>query len=200
MVHDCMNSILYRSSVPLSLYMLLLPCPPHLFICRQWLIQLLCDSAATKRLAGNKQMQKNPRQCCLASQHPWGLAVFLMLILHIFLQMSTGTSSPQSLKKILALSEEGSERHRRQPEDTMSNASSQLSSPPTSPQSSPKKGKPIILPPSDTTLQTAVMVSYNCHLVAAATYCTMALIVQSMRDQYDIKVDRWCVNKSWFIL
>lgn len=83
MVYDCMNSILYRSSVPLSLYMLLLPCPPHLFICRQWLIQLLCDSAATKRLAGNKQMQKNPRQCCLASQHPWGLAVFLMLILLI---------------------------------------------------------------------------------------------------------------------
>uniref|UniRef100_A0A3B5PUA5 Rap guanine nucleotide exchange factor 2 n=1 Tax=Xiphophorus maculatus TaxID=8083 RepID=A0A3B5PUA5_XIPMA len=51
-----------------------------------------------------------------------------------------GTSSPQSLKKILSLSEEGNERHRRQPEDTMSNASSQLSSPPTSPQSSPKKG------------------------------------------------------------
>uniref|UniRef100_A0A3Q2PTM7 Rap guanine nucleotide exchange factor 2 n=1 Tax=Fundulus heteroclitus TaxID=8078 RepID=A0A3Q2PTM7_FUNHE len=51
-----------------------------------------------------------------------------------------GTSSPQSLKKILSLSEEATERHRRQPEDTMSNASSQLSSPPTSPQSSPKKG------------------------------------------------------------
>ncbi|XP_015247513.1 PREDICTED: rap guanine nucleotide exchange factor 2-like isoform X5 [Cyprinodon variegatus] len=51
-----------------------------------------------------------------------------------------GTSSPQSLKKILSLSEEGNERHRRQPEDTMSNASSHLSSPPTSPQSSPKKG------------------------------------------------------------
>ncbi|KAM9376886.1 rap guanine nucleotide exchange factor 2 isoform 2-T2 [Pholidichthys leucotaenia] len=51
-----------------------------------------------------------------------------------------GTSSPQSLKKILSLSEEGGERHRRQPEDTVSNASSQLSSPPTSPQSSPKKG------------------------------------------------------------
>ncbi|XP_034545620.1 rap guanine nucleotide exchange factor 2 isoform X18 [Notolabrus celidotus] len=51
-----------------------------------------------------------------------------------------GTSSPQSLKKILSLSEEGNERHRRQPEDTVSNASSQLSSPPTSPQSSPKKG------------------------------------------------------------
>ncbi|TKS72042.1 Rap guanine nucleotide exchange factor 2 [Collichthys lucidus] len=50
-----------------------------------------------------------------------------------------GTSSPQSLKKILSLSEEGTERHRRQPEDTVSNASSQLSSPPTSPQSSPKK-------------------------------------------------------------
>uniref|UniRef100_A0A674PA88 Rap guanine nucleotide exchange factor 2 n=1 Tax=Takifugu rubripes TaxID=31033 RepID=A0A674PA88_TAKRU len=49
--------------------------------------------------------------------------------------------------KILSLSEEGNERHRRQPEDTMSNASSQLSSPPTSPQSSPKKGKPLILPP-----------------------------------------------------
>lgn len=67
-------------------------------------------------------------------------------------QMSTGTSSPQSLKKILSLSEEGNERHRR-PEDTVSNASSQLSSPPTSPQSSPKKGKPIILPPSHTILQ-----------------------------------------------
>ncbi|CAB1456373.1 unnamed protein product [Pleuronectes platessa] len=51
-----------------------------------------------------------------------------------------GTSSPQSLKKILSLSEEASDRHRRQPEDTVSNASSQLSSPPTSPQSSPKKG------------------------------------------------------------
>uniref|UniRef100_A0AAY4E610 Rap guanine nucleotide exchange factor 2 n=1 Tax=Denticeps clupeoides TaxID=299321 RepID=A0AAY4E610_9TELE len=51
-----------------------------------------------------------------------------------------GTSSPQSLKKILSLSEEGSERHRRQTEDTASNASSQLSSPPTSPHSSPKKG------------------------------------------------------------
>uniref|UniRef100_A0A8C7ZN34 Rap guanine nucleotide exchange factor 2b n=1 Tax=Oryzias sinensis TaxID=183150 RepID=A0A8C7ZN34_9TELE len=51
-----------------------------------------------------------------------------------------GTSSPQSLKKILSLSEEGNERHRKPPEDTVSNASSQLSSPPTSPQSSPKKG------------------------------------------------------------
>lgn len=82
------------------------------------------------------------------------MAAFLMLILLIFSHMSTGTSSPQSLKKILSLSEEGNERHRRQPEDTVSNASSQLSSPPTSPQSSPKKGKPIILPPSHTILQT----------------------------------------------
>ncbi|XP_077588705.1 rap guanine nucleotide exchange factor 2 isoform X11 [Stigmatopora nigra] len=49
-----------------------------------------------------------------------------------------GTSSPQSLKKILSLSEEASERHRRQPEDSAtSNASS---SPPGSPQNSPKKG------------------------------------------------------------
>uniref|UniRef100_A0A669DVK3 Rap guanine nucleotide exchange factor 2 n=1 Tax=Oreochromis niloticus TaxID=8128 RepID=A0A669DVK3_ORENI len=161
-----------------SLQTLSLQCEPSISTC----------DAATKRLSGNKQMQRkknNPRQCCLASQHPWELAVFLMLILLIFLQMSTGTSSPQSLKKILALSEEGSERHRRQPEDTMSNASSQLSSPPTSPQSSPKKGKPIILPPSDTTLQTAVMVSYNCHLVATAMYCMMAVIVPRMRDQYD---------------
>uniref|UniRef100_A0A8C7ME62 Rap guanine nucleotide exchange factor 2 n=1 Tax=Oncorhynchus kisutch TaxID=8019 RepID=A0A8C7ME62_ONCKI len=47
--------------------------------------------------------------------------------------------SPQSLKKILSLSEEASERHKRQTEDTVSNASSQLSSPPTSPQSSPRK-------------------------------------------------------------
>ncbi|XP_031646104.1 rap guanine nucleotide exchange factor 2 isoform X8 [Oncorhynchus kisutch] len=53
-----------------------------------------------------------------------------------------GTSSPQSLKKILSLSEEASERHKRQTEDTVSNASSQLSSPPTSPQSSPRKGYP----------------------------------------------------------
>ncbi|XP_055745297.1 rap guanine nucleotide exchange factor 2 isoform X16 [Salvelinus fontinalis] len=52
-----------------------------------------------------------------------------------------GTSSPQSLKKILSLSEEASDRHKRQTEDTVSNAS-QLSSPPTSPQSSPRKGYP----------------------------------------------------------
>uniref|UniRef100_A0A8C8K6J0 Rap guanine nucleotide exchange factor 2 n=1 Tax=Oncorhynchus tshawytscha TaxID=74940 RepID=A0A8C8K6J0_ONCTS len=48
--------------------------------------------------------------------------------------------SPQSLKKILSLSEEAS---KRQTEDTVtSNNTSQLSSPPTSPQSSPKKGYP----------------------------------------------------------
>ncbi|KAI2657002.1 Rap guanine nucleotide exchange factor 2 [Labeo rohita] len=51
-----------------------------------------------------------------------------------------GTSSPQSLKKILSLSEEAGERHRKQTEDSVSNNSSQLSSPPTSPHSSPKKG------------------------------------------------------------
>ncbi|XP_072520079.1 rap guanine nucleotide exchange factor 2 isoform X4 [Salminus brasiliensis] len=51
-----------------------------------------------------------------------------------------GTSSPQSLKKILSLSEEASDRHRKQADDAVSNASSQLSSPPTSPHSSPKKG------------------------------------------------------------
>lgn len=52
-----------------------------------------------------------------------------------------GINSPQALKKILSLSEEGSlERHRRPAEDTISNTSSQLSSPPTSPQSSPRKG------------------------------------------------------------
>ncbi|KAJ8247392.1 hypothetical protein GJAV_G00245850 [Gymnothorax javanicus] len=50
-----------------------------------------------------------------------------------------GASSPQSLKKLLSLSEEASERHKRQMEDTISNTS-QLSSPPTSPQSSPRKG------------------------------------------------------------
>uniref|UniRef100_A0A673GP94 Rap guanine nucleotide exchange factor 2 n=1 Tax=Sinocyclocheilus rhinocerous TaxID=307959 RepID=A0A673GP94_9TELE len=52
-----------------------------------------------------------------------------------------GTSSPQSLKKILSLSEEAGERHRKQTEDSVSSNSSQLSSPPTSPHSSPKKGK-----------------------------------------------------------
>uniref|UniRef100_A0A672RK73 Rap guanine nucleotide exchange factor 2 n=1 Tax=Sinocyclocheilus grahami TaxID=75366 RepID=A0A672RK73_SINGR len=50
-----------------------------------------------------------------------------------------GTSSPQSLKKILSLSEEAGERHRKPTEDSVSNNSSQLSSPPTSPHSSPKK-------------------------------------------------------------
>uniref|UniRef100_A0A668A4Z7 Rap guanine nucleotide exchange factor 2 n=1 Tax=Myripristis murdjan TaxID=586833 RepID=A0A668A4Z7_9TELE len=99
------------------------------------------------------------------AQHPnipQGLAAWLMLILLIFLQMSTGTSSPQSLKKILSLSEEASDRHRRQPEDTVSNTSSQLSSPPTSPQSSPKKGKPIIFPltPLSKCLP-SVLVSYS---------------------------------------
>lgn len=49
-----------------------------------------------------------------------------------------GINSPQALKKILSLSEEGSlERHKKQAEDTISNASS----PPTSPQSSPRKGR-----------------------------------------------------------
>ncbi|XP_041435474.1 rap guanine nucleotide exchange factor 2 isoform X7 [Xenopus laevis] len=52
-----------------------------------------------------------------------------------------GINSPQALKKILSLSEEGSvERHKKQAEDSLSNASSQLSSPPTSPQCSPRKG------------------------------------------------------------
>ncbi|XP_053316113.1 rap guanine nucleotide exchange factor 2 isoform X3 [Spea bombifrons] len=52
-----------------------------------------------------------------------------------------GINSPQALKKILSLSEEGSlERHRKPADDSISNASSQLSSPPTSPQSSPRKG------------------------------------------------------------
>ncbi|XP_058513492.1 rap guanine nucleotide exchange factor 2 isoform X1 [Ochotona princeps] len=45
-----------------------------------------------------------------------------------------GINSPQALKKILSLSEEGSlERHKRQADDA-------LSSPPASPQSSPRKG------------------------------------------------------------
>lgn len=53
----------------------------------------------------------------------------------------SGTSSPGSLKKILSLSEEAGERHRKLVEDSVSNNSSQLSSPPTSPHSSPKKGE-----------------------------------------------------------
>lgn len=54
---------------------------------------------------------------------------------------SAGTNSPGSLKKILSLSEEASEKHRKLAEDAVSSASSQLSSPPTSPRCSPKKGK-----------------------------------------------------------
>uniref|UniRef100_A0A8C0UTI3 Rap guanine nucleotide exchange factor 2 n=1 Tax=Cyanistes caeruleus TaxID=156563 RepID=A0A8C0UTI3_CYACU len=60
-----------------------------------------------------------------------------------------GINSPQALKKILSLSEEGSlDRHKKQSEDAVSSASSQLSSPPTSPQSSPRKG--YTLAPSST--------------------------------------------------
>lgn len=63
----------------------------------------------------------------------------LYISLHYFL--FKGINSPQALKKILSLSEEGSlDRHKKQSEDTVSSASSQLSSPPTSPQSSPRKG------------------------------------------------------------
>uniref|UniRef100_H0V3A7 Rap guanine nucleotide exchange factor 2 n=1 Tax=Cavia porcellus TaxID=10141 RepID=H0V3A7_CAVPO len=52
-----------------------------------------------------------------------------------------GINSPQALKKILSLSEEGSlERHPKQAEDMLSSASSKLLSSPTSPQSSPRKG------------------------------------------------------------
>ncbi|XP_063776521.1 rap guanine nucleotide exchange factor 2 isoform X1 [Pseudophryne corroboree] len=52
-----------------------------------------------------------------------------------------GMNSPQALKKILSLSEEGNlERLKKAAEDTLSNASSHLSSPPTSPQNSPRKG------------------------------------------------------------
>uniref|UniRef100_A0AAQ4NNE4 Rap guanine nucleotide exchange factor 2 n=1 Tax=Gasterosteus aculeatus aculeatus TaxID=481459 RepID=A0AAQ4NNE4_GASAC len=93
-----------------------------------------------------------------------------------------GTSSPHSLKKILSLSEEENERHRRQPEDTVSNASSQLSSPPTSPQSSPKKGKPIILPPSLPPpndifwLLPSVTVRHKCHLVASIAHCVVLVV------------------------
>uniref|UniRef100_A0AAQ4R1T9 Rap guanine nucleotide exchange factor 2 n=1 Tax=Gasterosteus aculeatus aculeatus TaxID=481459 RepID=A0AAQ4R1T9_GASAC len=90
--------------------------------------------------------------------------------------------SPHSLKKILSLSEEENERHRRQPEDTVSNASSQLSSPPTSPQSSPKKGKPIILPPSLPPpndifwLLPSVTVRHKCHLVASIAHCVVLVV------------------------
>lgn len=73
----------------------------------------------------------------LAQKGVWVLPV----ILHIEVLSLPGINSPQALKKILSLSEEGSlERHRRPAEDTISNTSSQLSSPPTSPQSSPRKG------------------------------------------------------------
>ena len=119
------------------------------------------------RLATSKEIEQKSQTMQFSIPAASGaMAAFLMLILLIFSPVSTGTSSPQSLKKILSLSEEGNERHRRQPEDTVSNASSQLSSPPTSPQSSPKKGKPIILPPSHTILQTPSL----CHHVTSATW------------------------------
>ncbi|XP_069754362.1 rap guanine nucleotide exchange factor 6-like isoform X4 [Narcine bancroftii] len=51
-----------------------------------------------------------------------------------------GTSSPQSLKKALAMFEEAQiDRSKKNTEDTVSTASSQLSSPPVSPHNSPRK-------------------------------------------------------------
>ncbi|XP_067852269.1 rap guanine nucleotide exchange factor 6 isoform X7 [Heptranchias perlo] len=53
---------------------------------------------------------------------------------------SFATNSPQSLKKALVLSEEvQADRSKKNAEDAVSTASSQLSSPPVSPQSSPRK-------------------------------------------------------------
>uniref|UniRef100_A0A8C1B983 Rap guanine nucleotide exchange factor 2 n=1 Tax=Cyprinus carpio carpio TaxID=630221 RepID=A0A8C1B983_CYPCA len=54
--------------------------------------------------------------------------------------VTVGAQSPQSLHKILSLSEEARDRPRKQPEDSQSNASSVLSSPRTSPHSTPRKG------------------------------------------------------------
>uniref|UniRef100_A0A671M5A9 Rap guanine nucleotide exchange factor 2 n=1 Tax=Sinocyclocheilus anshuiensis TaxID=1608454 RepID=A0A671M5A9_9TELE len=54
--------------------------------------------------------------------------------------VSVGAQSPQSLHKILSLSEEGRDRQRKLPEDSQSNASSLLSSTHTSPHSTPRKG------------------------------------------------------------
>lgn len=73
---------------------------------------------------------------------PRNVRVCSLFVFFFFLFYPLGINSPQALKKILSLSEEGSlDRHKKQAEDTISNASSQLSSPPTSPQSSPRKGK-----------------------------------------------------------
>lgn len=116
---------------------------------------------------------RKPRQCSPASiQHPCGNDSLANANSSHVVDICTGTSSPQSLKKILSLSEEASERHRRQPEDAVSNASSQLSSPPTSPQSSPKKGKPVILPhvqrPSPGLISASVC--FHHHLVVGHVY------------------------------
>uniref|UniRef100_A0A8C2GNZ3 Si:dkey-253i9.4 n=1 Tax=Cyprinus carpio TaxID=7962 RepID=A0A8C2GNZ3_CYPCA len=54
--------------------------------------------------------------------------------------VTVGAQSPQSLHKILSLSEEARDRPRKLPEDSQSNASSLLSSPRTSPHSTPRKG------------------------------------------------------------
>uniref|UniRef100_A0A672SJN8 Rap guanine nucleotide exchange factor 2-like n=1 Tax=Sinocyclocheilus grahami TaxID=75366 RepID=A0A672SJN8_SINGR len=56
-----------------------------------------------------------------------------------------GAQSPQSLHKILSLSEEGRDRPRKPPEDSQSSASSLLSSPRTSPHSTPRKGPQLVV-------------------------------------------------------
>ncbi|KAJ8403577.1 hypothetical protein AAFF_G00349030 [Aldrovandia affinis] len=120
-------------------------------------MSLQCEPSSNtpvpKNAADKKRPDTSPQVARAASQHKQQKAGQALQVPAVPLHPSRkkvpvkdlppfGTSSPHSLKKILSLSEEASERHRKQTEDTISNTSSQLSSPPTSPQNSPRKGYP----------------------------------------------------------
>ncbi|XP_076151595.1 rap guanine nucleotide exchange factor 2 isoform X1 [Alosa pseudoharengus] len=72
-----------------------------------------------------------------------------------------GAKSPQPLQKVLNHSEEGRSQQKSQVEDSQSNASSLLSSPPVSPQSTPRRG---VYPSSDVD-QYSLLSSSSCDLM-----------------------------------
>lgn len=96
--------------------------------------------------------------------------------------LSIGMNSPQSLKKILSLSEEATERHRKQTEDAVSSTSS----PPTSPRSSPKKGKDSLSILTHTHTHTHSQKSLR--IILMSHYRVLANIwMNSMADQFWFK-------------
>ncbi|XP_051993337.1 rap guanine nucleotide exchange factor 2-like isoform X2 [Xyrauchen texanus] len=82
-----------------------------------------------------------------------------------------GAQSPQSLHKILSLSEEGRDRQRKPPEDCQSDASSILSSPRTSPHSTPRKAPQLVV--SEASDQLSLLSSSSSDLIMADDHTHM---------------------------